>query len=193
MKNRSYKNYFKQYIFGYLSVYYNDLKFCSDHEEYKEFKKRKTINYLSLDPNTILTSSIEYLGPTMEVFIGIVIVLYQFFVNVIRFIFIYNKKPIGKKVVYGLGEKKIHELFLRAKIMTDDIIVVTSPFYSSPFYNEYQNTSLLSGLSFFDFIESLRMSIKMIFFLKWKYGKRDFLFRAHSSFEYFLVCCYFEK
>ena len=53
-------------------------------------------------------------------------------------------------------------------------------------YKEFDNVSIFSGIEYVDIMKSLIYSIRILFFMKKKYGKVDFLFRAYSSFEYFL-------
>lgn len=193
MKKEQKQQYIKQYIYGYLTLYYNDLRFSSDYKNYKEFKTKRTLDYLYLDTSNATYQSIVKTLAFFEVFISICIVVYQFLKQSVLYLFIKKDNVIKKKIHYGLGEKKIKELFAKSKISTDDFVVVASPFYKTPYYEDYPQIKLLGGLAYINLLQALLLAIRLIVLMKKKYGKRDFLFRAYSSFEYFLVCMYFDR
>lgn len=191
------KNYFKNYLLGYLNEY-SSYRLYIDIEEgdsYKDFKVKKVANYLKVPSKylKIFTFFIPVVS-LLEIPLSLLVLTLRFFKSCL--IFILTRKTVLKNsnIILGLNCKK--KTFLNmlesVEIVKEDVIIVKLPTVSID-YSEFQTVKLLSGVNFLDIIKSYINAVKMVFFIKQKYNKRDFLFRAQASFEYFLCCCFINR
>lgn len=193
MKEEIRKQYFRQYLYSYLSIYYNDIRFMSGYKTYKDFKIKRTLDYLNWSSENLTSVYLLKLLAFFEVLIGILIVTYQYIIISIKSLHTKKIILVDKNIIYGAGERTTNELFVKTRKNPNDFIIISSPFLKSNIYDLFCKVTLLSGLSQRSIFDSWLMSIRLMFFMKRRFGKVDFLFRSYSSFEYFLVCHYFDN
>ncbi len=192
------KDYFRYYIYGYLNVYYTDLGLHNnDKLFFKEKRKEDVAHYLRL--KGIIRKIFLLLSPIfshIETISSLFILLYQLLYVIIRYPLSQKKnRDMGSLLIWGAKNNidKFHNLINNAKIEKNKLIVVLSPFSNKKFKGEYRTDSLLSGVSMSEVFISFRMAVIMSFFMSKRYSKYDSFFRAYSSFEFFMMCFFFEK
>ena len=184
----------KWYIYGYLNLYYNSLSLIDPNTDYKNFKIRQTIDYLNIGVrfHGFFRFILKHIG-IFESIISVMIVFGQFTKVSINYFFVKKQLQKGRSFFYRIGKDKIDELLSKTDIKNHDLIEVIILSKNGNRTEQHRCISLLTGLDFSELLESFCTSIKTIFLMREKYGKRDFLFRSYSSFFYFLVCFYFKK
>ena len=195
--NAAEKKIFKNYILAYLNGYYlfTTFSFTGDMN-YKSFKIQKAIQYFKIIRLVFaLKWFFKYLLLPFETLISVTIVIVEFIYCSIVYPFYSEKCFKNSILLLTRGEKKVQELLNRASIDLDSIQLITIPFL--PIKQDYaginNTSSVLSGISYWDIFNSFLLSIRMVFFLKNKYGHRDCLFRSYSSFYFFIASSYFRK
>lgn len=189
---------FRSYIYGYLNEFFVGLWLTGvDLKYYKQQKFIQASNYLKLNGKTrqLFLSSCGILS-FFENLIYLLLVTWQLFI-VIVYRFLHNNiNKIDSSddiVVYGYGAWNLKTLLLKASIDINRVVFITYPCRNNSIYRDNRVYDLSSDLSIYDIIKSYLYSIRMIFFIKAKYGKRDALFHASNSFEYFLVYLFYLK
>lgn len=187
---------FKNYIFAYLTGYYLSITFnFTGDMDYKSFKIQRTINYLKITRCNVFFKYVLRFVVFFESLLSVVIVVVEFIYYSLVYPF-YNKKSLkNSTLLFACGEKNVQALLNRVPIDLNSIQLITIPFV--PIKKDYvginNTSSVLSGISYRDVFNSFLLSIRMIFFVKNKYGNRDCLFRSYSSFVFFITSFYFEK
>lgn len=176
---------FKNYILGYLNEYnVNNLHLNNnDPVVYKKFKAIKVAHYLKTSTrfSRIFISLVKFL----EIPLSLFILSFNFIKYSFRYLISSSKRVTNQKLMFGFYVEKLND----TDIDLADITIVEIPSIISN-YPECEKISIFNGIDFIDILKSYFYSFEMIFYMKNKYGNRDFLFRSYSSFEYFL-CCFF--
>ncbi len=186
---KEFKRVFKVYLYGYLNEFnsYNTLrKSESPGISYKEFKIGEVLKYLGVRHNNLLVSAFRLIAH-LECYIGFSVVLFRFIGTLLMYMFTSGKELEKKNVILGLNTPKgnFMKMLTSIDMKPDAITVIRLPFLRAD-YKEFPTISVLSGVKLSDILFSFKYSVRMIFFVKKKYGYRDLLFRSYSSFEYFL-------
>jgi len=182
-------NVIKYYILGYLNVYYMNYYglYGKTHETYKEFKISKLTSYLNLSPSVAKTTlRIINVLILLEVPLSVILLTLRFIQCFITCPFVPFKRKENENLLIGAGEVKTKQLLSTTDIDKDSIIIIKIPYISEKIYNGLSTLSVFSGIRTGDVIKSYVKSIKTILVIRRKYGKRDFLTRSYSSFEYYL-------
>lgn len=185
------KNYlFKMYILGYLNEYHINNSYLNNknNHTYKEFKIKKVSDYTKISFRflRIFISFISF----FEIPISLAVLSATFIKYSFTYLITPSKRVVNKKLMFGLYNdgSYFNNVMNATGLKLDDIIIVKFP--SGKFkYPNYKRISIFSGVDFTDILKSYFYSFEMIFYMKKKFAKRDFLLRAYSSFEYFL--CFF--
>ena len=191
------KKMFKFYLYGYLNDYHAQKPYLSFNDDlsYKKFKLDKVISYLKLPSKySKLFKRFEWLISMFETFFSVLILSFTF----IKYSFI-NMVTLSKKITntnlllgYNSDKKFFTNMMNSIDVVKEDITILEIPSNKTKYF-DYKRTSMFTGIDFKDILKSYYYSFKMIFLIKKKYNKRDFLFRAYSSFEYFLCFIYIKK
>ena len=185
------KNYmFKNYVLGYLNEYYlNNFHLKNKNNfNYKKFKTIKVAHYLKI-PVNFLTVFIRFIS-FFETPISILVLFVLFIKYTILYLLTKSINITSKKLMFGyhVDEFDFNTMMKSTNISLDEITIVKLPSINFK-YPDYKSISIFSGVDFKDILKAYSYSFMLIFYMKNKYGKKDFFFRAYSSFEYFL--CYF--
>lgn len=184
---------FRSYLLGYLNEYhcYKTYFATFDDKSYKEFKIKRMLNYLKIPPNftNLFSKGIQLLS-IVEIPISLTILLYNFIKCYVILLCTPSIKIQHAKLMLGLNYDKIPFINMTKSVdlTYENITIIKIPTVSTN-YDDYKTISIFSGLKFKDIVKAYAYALKMVFFIKKKYHKRDLLFRSYSSFEYFL--CYF--
>ena len=185
------KNYlFKIYVLGYLNEYYlNNFHLNNKNDiNYKKFKTIKVAHYLKIPVNffKVFISFIAFFEiPISIIILTFLFIKYSFSYLVTKSITITNKKLMFG---YHVDEFAFNTMMNSMGINLDEITIIKLPSINFKYPN-YNSISIFSGVDFKDILKAYVYSFELIFYMKNKYGKKDFFFRSYSSFEYFL--CYF--
>ena len=191
------KEMFRHFIYGRVNEYfmfkeYRMPKGCV----YKDYKKQMAFSHLGLPEGhrTILMMLIR-LTVHFEIPISLFILLWHYLKSVILVIITKHENVLDKNIIMGLPAQKVNTLFKQAGIDTRDISVVVSPYCNNSLYdiNWGDKVKLHSNLTIKEIHRAFVLACRMAIYIKKKYGKRDCLFRADSSFEYFLCYYFFTK
>lgn len=187
--NPDIKNVFKGYLYGYLNSFKIDMELKVPSLSYKEFKTVQIAKYMNISKKYIhIFSIIMIIVSKIECTVSMLILSYKFIKYSMLFLLTTRKSIKNSNIMLGFSIKR-KERFIKLleSIDLDKNDVVLIQLYSNnDTYNEFTNVSLFSGIKYLDIIKSFIYSIKILFLMKKKYGKQDFLFRAYSAFEYFL-------
>ena len=187
------KKIFRFYLFGYLNEYNASRSYLSNKDNlfYKKLKVEKVISYLKLPPkySEILKTFIGLIS-IFEIFFSLLILSFRFIKNSFVYLFTPSKKITNTNLMLGLNCDKLlfTNMMNSVDVVKGDITILEIPSIKTKYF-DYKRISIFTGIDYKDILRAYCYSFKMIFLIKKKYNKRDFFFRAYSSFEYFL--CYF--
>lgn len=189
---------FRSYLYGYLNLFFISLSLTGSNElNYISRKYIEAADYLKLHNNKrrIFLKLCNLLG-FVECYLYALIVTY----DVIR---IMTRKLYSPKVnainasndilAYGDGGWNLITLIDKSDICLDDVVFVTYPLRDNSMYRKYKHIDITLDLTYREICISYVYALRMIFFIKQKYGRRDVLFRSNSSLEYFLVSLFYIK
>lgn len=192
------RDYFKYYLFGYLNVYYTDLGLHNnDKKLFKDQRKMDVIHYLHLRGlSEKLFVTFSPLISTLEPLFSIVVLFYLLLLVLLKYPFCQNYvRNERHHIIYGAKRNldKFYNLIECAKIDKDKLVIIAPPYGSICYEEEYKVDSLLSGISILEILKSFMASFRMVFYMTSRYRKHDCFFRAYSSFEFFMMCYFFER
>lgn len=192
------KDYFRYYIYGYLNVYYTDLGLHNnDKIFFKEKRKEDVVHYLRLKGG--LRKVFMMFSPILshlEILSSIFILIYQLLIVLLKYPFCQNRnRKMDSLIIFGAKSNidKFNNLINSAQIDKNRLVVILSPFTKINFKGQYTTDNLLSGITIWEILQSFTKSIGMSFFMTKRYSKYDNFFRAYSSFEFFMMCFFFER
>ena len=190
---------FRGYLYGYLNTFYNYIRLTGvDGKSYKQQKYLQTASYLKLDgyKKRFFLSSCKLLG-LFENIIYFVSVTVQLISLLIHKTISGNTCKIYQNencvYVYGYGAWNLTTLISKAGIKLENVVFVTCPCRDNSVYDKYKRYDLTMNLTIREVLSSYTNSIRLIYYIKHKYGYRDVLFHANNSFEYFLVYSFYLK
>ena len=188
---------FNFYLYGYLNDYHAQMPYLSHNDDlsYKEFKVDKVISYLKLSSKySELFKRFTWLISIFEILFSLLKLSFTFINYSLVNLFTPSKKITNTNLMLGLNTNKAFftNMMNSLDVGKGDIVILEIPSIKTK-YLDYKQISMFTGIDFKDLLRSYYYSFKMIFFMKKKYNKRDFLFRAYSSFEYFLCYFFIEK
>lgn len=188
---------FRHFIFGRVNEYFMYREYrLQPGQIYREFRLNMTADYMGLgDKNQRMIHAFLSIVYFCESWISLFIILIRFAKGIFKCAFTKHLNIIGEEVILNVPFQKIKKLFKDANIPIQKITVINSPYLESDLFTEGfgRTVSLYSGLTLNDVWRSFILSSKMTFFIKRKYGYRDCIFRAYSSFDYFLAYKFFLK
>ncbi len=191
------KQMFRHYIYGKVNEYYMFKEYrMAPGESYKEFKVSMTFSQLGLsEKHRSFFLGLIRVSSVFEVPISIFIIVIRTLHSLLVTAFKHHQSIEDKRIILNIPCRQVNTLFKKASIDTKAISVVSSPYCKNKLFDNNWGTkiSLYSCLNISEVLSSFLMSCKMTCFLKSKYGYRDCMFRAYSSFEYFLCYYFFEK
>lgn len=191
------KQMFRHFIFGRVNEYFMYKEYrVQPGQSYKDFRLNMTADYMGLGENNkrIVHAFLNVIYYS-ESWISFFIILQRFVTSFVKCLLTKNQAIENKDVILNVPFQKVKKLFRDANIPTEKITVVESPFLKNDlFTQDFGNKiNIFSGLTVGDVLRSFALACRMTFFIKKKYGYRDCIFRAYSSFDYFLACFYFNK
>lgn len=191
MDNRFYLYYLK----GYLNEYINNqelLKYQKYVGSFRSYKLNLAFRYLGL-------KQINVENPLLFIFLGICDIIVSCLMSFVKFIRVliqwlkvpHKILPKDKILMLGIAPFTTYTKGVLDKEFKSMVTYLHVPFTLKEMGND--NLNILSSLSFCDLLSALVASWRLDFFIAIKYLNRDFLFRAHTSYEYFLTCLFIEK
>lgn len=186
----SLKTYKKYYIFGYLNLYYTNLIFAYDpsKESYQEFKFRFFLDHYGFKQIRLNVSWIVPVLVLLESIIGSLLVLFRFAYLTAKMPFVKKERYTGLNFIASLSMISFRVKDMLKAVRPSEVCTLKIPFTLCN-YKENE-IDILSSLRFSDIFSSFVGSLSVIWTIYLKYGRRDFLFRSYSSFEYLLTCCF---
>ena len=188
---------FRHFIYSRVNEYYMFKEYrLQPGQTYKEFRLNMTADYMNLAGKNrwfvhVFLNTIYH----CETWISFLIIIIRFLNGVGRSLLTNQQSVVGKELILNVPYQKVKKLFKDANISTSNILVVDSPYLKNDLFDSGfgEKISLYSGVTLKDVWCSFLLSCRMAFFIKRKYGYRDCIFRAYSSFDYFLAYCFFTK
>ncbi len=186
----SLKTYKKYYIFGYLNLYFTNLIFAYDpsKESYQEFKFRFFLDHYGFKQIRLNVSWIVPVLVLLESIIGSLLVLFRFAYLTAKMPFVKKERYTGLSFIASLSMISFRVKDMLKAVRPSEVCTLKIPFTLCD-YKENE-IDILSSLRFSDIFSSFVGSLSVIWTIYLKYGRRDFLFRSYSSFEYLLTCCF---
>ena len=188
---------FRHFIFGRINEFYMYKEYrLQPGQSYKDFRLNMTADYLGIGGrNRVERSLVLYIVYIFETSISLSIILFRFVKSLYFTITTRKERIIGEHVILNVPFQKIKKLFTDAHIPMNSITIVESPYFKKDLFSSGfgRKVSLFSGVSVNEVWRSFLLSCRMTLFIKQKYGYRDCMFRAYSSFDYFLSYFYFHK
>ena len=186
------RRYIRFFCYGYLNTYYSSVANVSNNES-KEFIKRKI--QTMLDYKGFANTKLDFItwGPLwliLEIIISIPILIYQVTLIVIKWLFVKHQHTKGYNLVIALSLDNNRMKDILRVLSQDNLYVLDIPFKKNR--TELETVKVISGISFSDIVNSLLASVRTVFYMVNKYGKRDVLFRAYASFSFYLTCFFIE-
>ncbi len=183
------------YMLGYLIQRHNDCMIVEkypDYDTYKELKKDKTVEILHRAgfPRSI-SKIIVMLVPPMEKTISVFICVGLFIIFSFRWLCTKKTRYHNNKFTLKLNlqEKRLVDLLGSAGYGPHNVLAIDVP-QTVTKYEIFKVVSLFSGITYQQLLQSFVYSLRTCFFEIKKYHKDDLLFRAYSSFPFYL-CFYF--
>ena len=192
------KRMFCSYLYGYLNTYYANriLSQCSDGT-YKREKVRLAGNYLKLSGKSLSLFTASFgLWSCAENVLYIFIVTYYLLKVLLTKVRRNKSQQVNKAkdiFVYGYGAWNLFTLIKKTEINIDDVVVITYPCRDNSSYDQRRRFDLSQDLTVAEIFQAYGCALRMIFFIKHKYGSRDALFHTSNSFEYFSVYLFYLK
>ena len=191
------KKMFKFYLYGYLNDYHAQKPYLSNNDDlsYKNFKVDKVISYLKLSSKySVFFKRFTWLFSMIETYISLFIISFRLIKYSFTYFLTVPNKLTNTNLMLGLSSEYLsfRTMMKSVDINENDITMLEIP-STKILHSKYKRVSILSGIDLTDILKAFFYSFKMILFVKKKYGKRDFFFRAYSSFEYFLCYFYMKK
>lgn len=191
------KEMFRHFIYGRVNEYYMFKEYrMPKGEVYKDYKMQMAFSHIGLPEKrrSILLRLIR-LYVLFEVPISLFILVFHYVKSFTLVLVAPQKNILGKDVIMAISAQKVNTLFKQADIDTRMISVVESPYCKNSLYEKGwgEKVKLHSNISLSEVNNAFLLACRMVFFIKKKYGRRDCLFRAESSFEYFLVYYFFKN
>ncbi len=183
------------YMLGYIMQRHNDRMIVEkyhDYDTYKALKKEKTVEILHRAgiPRSI-SKAIVMIVPSMEIPISVFICSWLFMSYSFRWLIhkkvTYHNKKFTLKI--NLQEKRLVDLLGSAGYGPQNVLAIDIP-QTVMNYKSFQVVSLFSGITYGQLWNSFVYALRTCFFEIIKYHKDDLLFRAYSSFPYY-ICFYF--
>lgn len=188
---------FRHFIYSRVNEYYMFKEYrLQPGQTYKEFRLNMTADYMNLaGKNRWLVHAFLNTIYYCETWISFSIIIFRFINGIINCLFSKQQSIVGKELILNVPYQKVKKLFKDANISTSKVSVVDSPFLKNDLFDNGfgEKVSLYSGVSPKEVWCSFLLSCRMAFFIKRKYGYRDCIFRAYSSFDYFLAYWFFYK
>ena len=189
------KKYVSYYLKGYLNEYINNielLKYQKFNGSFRSYKLMLAFRYLGLKQVYIESRSIF-------VSLGICDVIFTYLMLFIRLISSFvlklsiptNNLPKGELLMLGIAPFTTYTKGVLKNEFKSKHVLCHIPF--TPKEISEKSLNILSCLSYVDLLSAFWASCKLSSFMALKYFKRDFLFRSHSSYEFFLTCLFVKK
>lgn len=188
---KEFKKYLCYYFYEYITSYVRDSSKYRTNSDYKKFVAKNIVDYLGLNIDVKFLYPFICLLSKIQIIISLPIVFVQFVRYVVKYICIKRVGIENKKLVLDLIGTQ--ELFEKISYTKDDLMVVRFPFGRKFFDDTFNSTTLLEGVNFCVLIKALILSVRLVFFQFFKYGRRDLLFRNYASYDFFVACFFFQQ
>lgn len=190
---RTSRKYILFFCSGYLNQYYSSVVNVSESNcsDYVSKKVQSMFDYIGFKPNKIRFVKWVPLWLTIEIIASIPILLYQYVRVAFKWLFVKHKGAKGKNLVVALSldNKRLKDII---KVLPEyELCVLDIPFKKNN--TDLSVVRVLSGITIGDVFLSFISAIRTVFLMAKKYGKRDVLFRAYSSFSFYLACYFIER
>ena len=187
------KEYITYFLNGYTNCYRLNLLKCRDGKwQYKRYKIGLVLMYLGLPLKYKYNlAMLSFMFLPLEFIFSLFYLFYKFSISILG-VSKYKKEYIKGEVLYldlGIPCFRMNNI-LKSYPYKEQIKVVCIPYIKSGM--SCVNFSIYSGLKINDCMRALKLSVILLIHMYKKYYRYDFLFRAYSSFEYFLSCIYIE-
>ena len=192
MKSKLRKQMMRCYLLGYIVDKHNSFRVLiqnGDYSTYKEYKrfaaKEKLVQ--SGIPRLIANFAVV-ISPHMELLISCLISSWMFVISFFTYFFTRREKFTTTRffVHFDETENNVIAIYTSAGLGINDYVAIVPP-GQHVLYKKIHTVSVLSGISFKQLWLSYVYSIRLIGYMIHKYRKDDFLFRAYSSFPFFLT------
>lgn len=189
------KKYYAYYLKGYLNEkinYHSLLNYQGFEGSFKSYKIKLAFRYLGLKQFKFDNRIILLIFELCDFIMSYIMTFIKFIKSIVLKICIKKcKYPSGKLLMLGIAPFTTYTKGVLKKEFPGSVTYLHIPF--TPHENGGDNMNVLCCLSVFDLFKSLWASWCLNTFLFFKYGKIDCMFRAHSSYEFFLGCLFVEK
>lgn len=185
-------NFIRFFCYGYLNTYYSSVANVSNNEN-KEYIKRKIksmLDYKGLASNNLDIVTWVPLWLILEIVISIPILFYQVTLIFIKWLFVSHRQTKGKNLVIALSLDNNRLKDILRVLPQEELCVLDIPFKKN--HTELEVVKVLTGITFNDIIRSFLTSVRTVFYMVNRFGKRDVLFRAYSSFSFYLTCFFID-
>lgn len=187
------KRYIRFFCCGYLNTFYSSVANItgSNEDDYVKKKIHTMLEYKGLNKLNLGFLSFKAFWLSLEIIISVPLLIYQFIVILFKWLFVHHNKPQRKLFVVALSLDK-NRLADMLKVMPSTAFTTLAvPFKTNK--TDFDVIKVINGINLSDIFNSFVSAIATVFIVIKKYGNRDILFRAYSSFSYFLTCCFVEN
>lgn len=189
--------YTLHFIKGYLNDYYNYscikdiIKYPGS---YRSYKLIRALQYIGVDIKSSVDNVLFFgLLTIAETTLSLLLLSYHGISIFVKKIFKRNKQYVyDGALILGNGElTSFTNGVIQKRLINTKLYKLKIPYCECSF--NVPEISLLDYLSLKDLFISFNTAISVVLFMPWKYSNRDILFRAYSSFEFFLTCSFIER
>ena len=182
------------YLWGYIIHKRNNYKIVGNDDRFNNYRDLKIYGAIEklveYGMSRSFANIIVVISLPMETLISLLICIKMLIVYSVKYLSTPKQSYHGRRFFPKLNyqEKRIINLFGSAGYRLEDITIIDIPGQHSK-YSQMPMVSVFSGISYSQVWKSFVYSIRIILFMKKKYGKDDLLFRSYSSYPFFL--CFF--
>lgn len=182
------KKYRKYYIYGYINNKNINRTFrnIQDNNLFIKQKIKDTFDYIGIKTPRIDFSKWPKIISFFEVTASSLIVLYRFFIVFLNSLVKSREKPYGLYLIAPLNTAQFRVKDMLRSIDGVEVSAIKIPFIDNEFRDN--EIDVLKVITIKDIFDSFICALWMIFFLPYRFGNEDVLFRSYSSFDYFLTC-----
>ena len=183
------------FLLGYIANRHNEYKIVaqtpefSSHKEFKIFSAKEKLAEYGMP--RWLVNILIFVAPHMELFLSLCLCTGMFFAYSIKYLRKSKVNIQGCKIFPKLNtqEKRVLDIYSSAGFEPTNLLAIDIPEQYTKF-EKIPTVSVFAGITYKQVWSSFINSLRLCCFMIHKYKKEDMLFRAYSSFPFFL-CFYF--
>lgn len=187
------REYRRFYIYGYVNCYNNSRSFINNRgeESYVNRKIKETFDYFGLTTPKGNYQGVAGIISIIEIVLSIFVLIGRFLYLLVKRLFANHVAINGLHLVFPLTTASYRIKDMLRSLDNISICSVRIPFINNSFKRNEINE--LAVISYRDIFDSFVSAFLMVFYMRYKFGKKDILFRSYSSFEFFLTCRFVHK